>query len=501
MSRFTFAIAERLKARLERRAAGLTYWQPIPGKPQERGYYSDADVLGFGGQAGGGKSEMLLGLAFNQHWRSAIYRRHYTDLSDMVIRGDEILNGAASYVSGEKHRWELPDGRMVSMAAVQHENDLLKFQGRARDLIAIDEAPEFPEKWVRHLTGWLRTSKTGQRTRIVLTFNPPQTPEGEWIVRYFSPWLDKDYPGEPALPGELRYFIRLKDEDVEVKSADLVLIDGQEYKPQSRTFIPAGIDDNPYLTSDYKSQLNTLFEPLRSQLLFGDFSIKPNDDIWQVIPSAWVLAAQKRWREQERPKVALRAIASDPARGGKDKHSIAKLYGTYFELYGFPGVETPDGVVGASQVLEVLDGENAPVMVDVVGIGASVYDQLNAIDNLEVYAVNNAGAASTTDETGKYEFANIRAESYWRLREALDPTSGENICLPDTRELRIDLTAPRYAIVGGKIKIEPKEDIKKRIGRSPDDGDSVVMAWRGVEVQVVEIDAEWFSNYRGLSSR
>ena len=455
------------------------FWRPNIGA-QTRAYESTADVVGYGGAAGGGKSSMLLGIGFTRHWRSAIYRRHYTDLSDLVTEGDNVLNGKASYVAGDKKRWELRDGRMVFLSAVQHKTDLVKYQGRARDFIGIDEAAEFPEAWFRFLTGWLRTTKPGQRTRIVLTFNPPQTPEGEWVIRYFSPWLDPDYHGVSALPGELRYFIRHHDADVEVDSAAPVIIDGEEYKPQSRTFIPARIVDNPYLTSDYKSQLNMLFEPLRSQLLFGDFSIKPKDDIWQVIPTEWVIAAQKRGRERERPQVTLRSVSSDPARGGNDKHSIAKLYGSYFELYGYPGSATPDGPAAASQVLEVMGAERAPVFVDVVGIGASVYDHLKAKPGVEVYPINNAGSAPGVDKTGMYEFTNIRAASLWRLREALDPDSGEDICLPDTREVRTDLTSPRYAVVGGKIKVEPKDDIKSRIGRSPDDGDAIAMAWYGI---------------------
>lgn len=454
------------------------FWQPNPGA-QTRAYESTADVIGYGGAAGGGKSSLLLGTGFTRHWRSAIYRRHFTDLADLITDGDSTLNGAASYVAGDKRRWELPDGRMVFLSAVQHKNDLTKYQGRARDFIGIDEAAEFPEAWFRFLTGWLRTTKADQRTRIVLTFNPPQTPEGEWVIRYFAPWLDPDYRGVTAQPGELRYFIRFKDEDVEVESPDPVTIDDFEYKPQSRTFIPARVDDNPHLTSDYKSQLNMLFEPLRSQLLFGDFSIKPKDDIWQVIPTEWVLAAQRRWRERERPEVALRSIASDPARGGDDKHAIAKLYGTYFELTGFPGTATPDGIVAANQVLEVMGAERAPVFVDVVGVGSSVYDHLKVKPGVRAFAVNNAEGVRGTDKTGKYEFANLRAASYWRLREALDPSSGQDICLPDIRELRTDLTAPRYAIIGGRIKVEPKDDIKGRIGRSPDDGDAIVMAWYG----------------------
>jgi hypothetical protein len=456
-------------------------WEPNPGA-QSLGYHSQADVLGYGGSAGGGKTDLLLGTA-KDHQRASIYRRHYPDLADIVTRGNEIFSGVTSYVSGDKKRWEFPDGKMIFLSAVQHQTDLAKFQGRARDFIAIDEAAEFPENWFRFLTGWLRTTKKGQRTRIVLTFNPPQTPEGEWIIRYFAPWLDPNYTN-PAAPGELRYYVRIKDEDIEVPDATPVMIDGFEYKPQSRTFIPARVDDNPFLTSDYKSQLNMLPEPLRSQLLFGDFNIKAKDDPWQVIPTEWVLAAQKRWREMERPSTALRAVASDPSRGGDDKHAIAKLYGTYFELYGYPGASTPDGIIAAQQVLDTVGLEQAPIYVDVIGIGASVYDQLKVKPGVQAHPVNNSESARGTDKSGKYEFANVRAASYWKLREALDPTSGENIALPDTREIRIDLTAPRFSVVGGKIKIEPKEDIKKRIGRSPDDGDVIVMAWHGVSLPV-----------------
>jgi hypothetical protein len=461
-------------------AKAIKFWEPNAGR-QTQAHESLADVTGYGGAAGGGKSDLLLGTAAKQHWRSAIYRRHYTDLSDLITRGDEIFAGLTSYVSGEKRRWELPDGRMINLAAVQHKNDLKKFQGRARDFIGIDEAAEFPEDWFRFLTGWLRTTRKGQRTRVVLTFNPPQTPEGEWVVRYFAPWIDPDYPGTPAEPGELRYFIRdpHKDEDVEVSGPDPVEIEGRFYKPQSRTFIPAKIADNPHLTSDYEAQLNMLPDLLRRQLRDGDFSVRAKDDIWQIIPTQWILLAQRRWREQGRPDVALRSASSDPARGGDDKHSIAKLYGTYFELHQFTGAATPDGIVAANQVLEILGGERAPLYVDVVGIGASAYDHLKVIPGLQVHPVNNAGKALGKDKSGKYTFANVRAASYWRLREALDPASGENICLPDTREVRMDLSAPHYEVVGGAIKVEPKDNIRTRIGRSPDDGDAIVMAWYG----------------------
>jgi hypothetical protein len=58
---------------------------------------------------------------------------------------------------------------------------------------------------VRFLLGWLRTVVKGQRCRAVLTFNPPTSAEGRWIVAFFAPWLDPKHPN-PAKPGELRWF-------------------------------------------------------------------------------------------------------------------------------------------------------------------------------------------------------------------------------------------------------------------------------------------------------
>ena len=67
------------------------------------------------------------------------------------------------------------------------------------------------------------------------------------------------------------------------------------------------------------------------------------------------------------------------------------------------------------------------------------------------------------------------------MRELLDPESGANVMLPPTDNLTGDLCAPTWGVTSsGKIKLESKDDIKKRIGRSTDHGDTVVQAfWKG----------------------
>jgi hypothetical protein len=473
-------VAQRLAERVAPGSESVSVdWSPFPDTPQEHAYHSEADVIGFGGAAGGGKTDLILGKAFTQFKRSAIYRLNNSDLQDLIDRGDEILDGAAAFVRGEKRRWDLPGGEIIHASSVETMKDIRKYRGRPRDFMAFDEASEFLEIVVRTLMGWLRTDDPEQQTQVLLTFNPPDE-LGEWLIAYFAPWLDEQH-ANPARDGELRWFIRHKDEDVEVESGEPVEIDGQTYKPQSRTFFRARVEDNPALMeTDYRDQLNMLPEPLRSQLLFGDMSIGKKDDAWQVIPTAWILAAEERWRDLGKPDLALRGAGVDPARGGDDEFSIAKLYGDYFEIVAHPGKAAPDGDAGADLVEAALGPERAPLYIDTIGVGGSVYDVLKKTHQC---IAMNAGesAGDEKDKSGKYYFSNQRSLWWWRMREALDPNSGHQVALPPIRKLRQDLRAPRYKRRGGKIAVESKDDIRRRTGRSTDYGDAVVQVWAGLQ--------------------
>ena len=457
-------------------------WKPFANSPQEAAYHCTADVIGYGGAAGGGKSDLLLGKAFTQFKRAVIYRLNNPDLQDIIERGDTILDGKAFFVRGEKRRWELPNGGFCMATSAERIKDLRKYRGRARDFIGIDEASEFDETVVRMLMGWLRTENPNQRTQVLLTFNPPDE-RGEWLIEYFAAWINPDHQN-PAEDGEIRWFIRKDDKDTEVDSGDPVTINGVDYKPQSRTFFHARVEDNPVLLrTNYRDQLNTLPEPLRTQLLTGDMTVGRKDDDWQVIPTEWILLAEER-HKRGKPALKLRAIGVDPTRGGADEFGIARLYGDYFEVEGHPSSKAPDGDTGAQLVIDAMNGDKAPVYIDSIGIGASVYDVLKKTQ--ETYAMNaGESAGKETDKSEKYLFANQRSLWWWRFREALDPNSGYEIALPSIRKLRQDLRAPRYKRQGGKIIVESKETIKERTGRSTDYADPVIQAWYGVTMEQV----------------
>jgi hypothetical protein len=430
--------------------------------------------IGYGGQAGGGKTDLALGLAGTVFERSLIMRREFPQLSDVIDRGDKIY--PADFVEGRKKRWQFND-HIIGLASAQYPKDWKKYQGRSLGMLAFDEAAEFPESIIRNISGWIR-SPQGKNTLLLLLFNPPVDEEGEWIVQRFAPWIDPDYPGEPAEPGEIRWFVRIDDKEVEVENGDIFEHKGETKYPISRTFIPASRFDNPYLGDDYNRRLDALPEPLRSKVMHGDFTIRAKDDPWQVIPTLWILLAQERWRNTQKPDLKMRAMGVDVAHGGDDRTTIAKLHGNWFDdIIVYEGRETPDGKIAAQKIIPHIDNFDAHIFIDGIGYGADCATELKYAENIKSHVVNNARGSKARDKSGMYGFINQRAESYWALREALNPNSGEDICLPDNRGLRIELSAARYTITKGGYKIEPKKEIMKRLGYSPDIADAVVLAW------------------------
>jgi len=458
-----------------------TIWQPFPGSPQEMAYNSTADEMFFGGAAGGGKTDLVLGLAGTRHRNSLILRREFPQTRSMIERSREIYNrdniehSKDSY-NESLHIWRLSDNRQIEFGSLQYENDKRKYQGRAHDLKAWDELPQFTESMFRFVNAWNRSSDPTQRCRIIGTGNPPLAVEEEWVIHYWGPWLN-DQHANPAKAGELRWFAVIEGKDTEVESAAHFEHKGETVRPRSRTFIPALVTDNPVLmASGYQSVIDGTPEPLRSALK-GDWRAARQDDIWQVIPTDWVRKAQKRWRDTPKPNTPITAIGCDVARGGDDKTCVSVLRGLWFApVVAVAGSQTPTGPLAAQVAIDAADNLQDLIAVDVIGVGSSCYDSLRQ-QGANARAINFAEASGAYDKSGKLKMVNKRAEAYWKLREALDPDFGSQIALPDDAELLSDLCAPRWKPTGSGIQIEPKDEIKKRIGRSPDKGDAIALAW------------------------
>jgi hypothetical protein len=460
---------------------------PNPG-PQTEAYLSKADVLLYGGQAGGGKTLLELGWGINEADSGIIFRRERTQTDGLEKEGKKIIGESARF-NGQDLEWTWPSGKTLKLAGMQGAEDWKKHAGRERDYMGFDEGGEFLEAQVAQIIAWLR-APPGKRTRVIIGSNPPRSSDGQWLMKWFAPWLDDTF-ANPANPGELRWAVYVtangKSDMVWVEGPGEYQIDGETYTAKSYTFIPAALSDNPYRnTPEYRAQLQSLPEPLRSQLLYGDFGAGLEDSANQVIPTAWIKAAQDRWTPTPPDGVPMYAMGVDCSGGGNDPMTIAIRHDGWFApIVEVQAKDIPldrKGTYCAGQVLSYRK-DGAKVIVDMGGgYGEGIYEQLKAND---VDCIGHKGAEASLARTGSRQmsFYLKRSQLIWQFREALDPDQpgGSPIALPPDKLLVADLAAPTWEPVSHKggmaVKVESKEDVCAKLGRSTDRGDAVVMAW------------------------
>lgn len=470
---------------------GDLQWFPNPG-PQTEAYFSEADVLLFGGSPGGGKSALGVGLAMNEHHRALIVRKNFTDLEGIIDNAKKMIGTTEGFVGGSRPKYNKSANGVIHFAGLSSDGGIGGHQGVDHDFIYFDEAAQMKENQVRLMITWLRTDREGQRCRVVLGSNPPLDSVGDWLIDYFGPWLNSNYPN-PAKYGELRWFLPGADgKDYECDKGDHTFIPGQDgtqikVYPQSRTYIPSSFTDNPfYDPKQYATTLANTPVEHREKLMSGNFMMARSDKDGQLIPTRWVELAMERWEPKPPQDVPMCAIGVDVANGeqGNDYTVFAPRYdGWYAPLTVIPGRETTRGRETAGKVVDIRRN-GAVIIVDVLGgFGEPVFEALR--DNLEqsggprfVYKYKGSDESVRRTEGGTMGFFNKRAEAYWKFREALDPDQpgGSPIALPNDPILKSDLTSLTYTMEG-KIKLITKEKLKEELGRSPDRGDAVVMAW------------------------
>lgn len=186
-----------------------------------------------------------------------------------------------------------------------------------------------------------------------------------------------------------------------------------------------------------------------------------------LINSRAVQLARKAVAELD--KSAPKIIGVDPARFGEDSTSMFIRQGRVAERIGkLRGKDTMQ-VVG--EVIKAMQkyGPDA-VFIDVGGIGAGVYDRLKEIGYKQVFSFNFGG-----DALDKKKYVNKRAEIWCLLRDWMDAQPAQ---IPDDDILETDLCGLRYSYdSNGRVKLESKEDAKKRGIKSPDDGDALALTF------------------------
>ena len=164
-------------------------------------------------------------------------------------------------------------------------------------------------------------------------------------------------------------------------------------------------------------------------------------------------------------------LGIDAARFGSDYSVFALNKNNHFSLFPFYHLDTAKLTGEAINLIKT--HKPSKVSVDCDGIGAGVYDSLNEAKNegridTELYEIHGGANPLRLGQTEDY--LNLRAQMYWLFRNDIDSVS-----LEPNEELEEGLSSIKYYYNSkGKIQIESKDEIKKRLGRSPDMEDALV---------------------------
>jgi hypothetical protein len=208
----------------------------------------------------------------------------------------------------------------------------------------------------------------------------------------------------------------------------------------------------------------------------GEFASSDEDS---VIPFEWVESAAERWqawKDSGEDPGPLTVVGVDVARMGTDHTVIALRRGCIVTELRHSHHE--DTMATTGRVVGVLEANpGARAVVDVIGLGSGVVDRLREQGFKRTIAFNASSGTTRKDRSGELGFVNTRSAAWWWLREQLDPAFDPTLCLPPDDLLIGDLSAPRYSLTStGRIQVESKDEIRKRLGRSTDSGDATVQA-------------------------
>jgi len=211
--------------------------------------------------------------------------------------------------------------------------------------------------------------------------------------------------------------------------------------------------------------------PLYQSKVLGQF---PTTSEHGLIPLDWLLAAQQRPANNVAANSDEKRIGVDVARSGDD--GTVFLFREGSAVKDIEEYHNPNTMETVGKLIIFVDKHKVSwknVFVDVIGVGAGVVDRLKE-QNRRVRAVNFGSSAYDSKK-----YANMRAECYWKVHEALN----QDAAVPMTFPARCDKLVSELAAIewhvtsAGKIIVEPKEDIKKRLGRSPDHADALALTY------------------------
>jgi len=230
--------------------------------------------------------------------------------------------------------------------------------------------------------------------------------------------------------------------------------------------------DNPLVSESFIEEMRNRYADTSNQWrvrVIGEFPTQDDDTIFS---SGRVHAAIDR--EVVIPEDYPLVMGVDPARYGSDHSTVTVRQGRRIvEIYSYQQLDLMEL---AGRCLEIYEGcipDCTEILCDNIGVGAGCLDALRSW-GLPARGVNVSESPSMGDT-----YANLRAELYFKAKAWFD----DEVSIPDKEELLRDLLAIRYVYrPNGKIAVERKEELSKRIGASPDYADSFVLTFAQTSV-------------------
>ena len=209
--------------------------------------------------------------------------------------------------------------------------------------------------------------------------------------------------------------------------------------------------------------------PVYKARVLGDF---PESAADALVPLHWAEAALIRPVPAE--IVPHLRLGVDVARFGADRTALVVRDARAVRHVESHSREDTMQTTGRVLVVAKAHGvEGRDIFIDDTGLGGGVTDRLH---ELGVAAVPvNFGSAAYDPE----RFLNVRAESYWAVRDALNPEGDNPLAVPAAYgDMVYECTGPHYGFSSkGQIKLESKDELKKRTGRSPDLADALALTY------------------------
>jgi hypothetical protein len=405
------------------------------------------EELLFGGAKGGTKSVLLCFFAL---WKAKkiidilkllpsqyplpvgfIGRKRAVDFTDTTLETWKAFVPTEAYQIRTQEKEIIIDGTVkILFGGLDDEENIKKFNSAEFVFFCIDQAEEISRDDMAMLRATLYRFKKPlpkEEYKVLLTSNPSDC------------WLKQDFITGP-LP--TRKFLQALPSDNE-------FIDVEKYVQQLRE----AFGHRPELISAY---VEGSWEQLEEQ----EFLIRDE----------WIENA----KNLELPRKAKKILVScDPAWLGQKTDEIV--------IYVFENARKIDGkflfnrstVEVAGEIVKLIRQYNAGlVAIDVIGIGAGVYDNVKILlgdSAVRIIPVNSATACE--DDADRKKYVNLRAKMWWEVSRKF---AENQIPLDGDVELARELKAVKYVISNGRIKIEEKKDVKARLGRSPDRADAFI---------------------------